>query len=88
VVAGLLSITFGNAGRDDMDERSRARRSAEAILADWREAERQRDDHEADSSDWVDADRRVAELRQEFHESVGELDSAPASRPVMEDVPA
>lgn len=71
-----------------MDERSRARRSAQAILADWREAERKRDDHETDSLAWIDADHRVAELRQEFHESVSELGSAPEIRPVMEDVPA
>ncbi len=71
-----------------MDERSRARRSAEVILAEWREAERQRDDHDTESAAWIDADRRVAELRLEFHEVVGELDSAPARRPVMEDVPA
>lgn len=71
-----------------MDERSRARRSAEVILAEWREAERQRDDHQIDSAARIDADRRVAELRQEFHESVDGLDRVPEIRPVMEDVPA
>jgi uncharacterized membrane protein YccC len=71
-----------------MDERSTAHRSAEAILADWRQAERQRDDHHTDSPAWIDADRRVEALRQEFHESVSELDASQETRPVMEDVPA
>jgi hypothetical protein len=71
-----------------MDGRSRAHRSAEAILADWREAERRRDHHEAGSGPWADADQRVDELRDEFHQSVSEVGSTPELRPVMQDIPA
>jgi hypothetical protein len=71
-----------------MDERSRVHRSAESILADWREAERRRDEYDTGSHSWIVADQRVDELRHEFHESVDEVASASAESPILEKLPA
>jgi hypothetical protein len=51
-------------------ERSGERRSAEAILAEWRAAERERDEAETGSVAWIELDHVVDELRHEYHDTV------------------
>jgi hypothetical protein len=51
-------------------ERPTAGRSAEVVLAEWRQAERARDELATESDAWHEADRLVEDLRDEYQSAV------------------